>query len=957
MRVANPRLLAAAALVAALPLANAGRSVRSAQPARDTIAIQAGTVHLVDDGTVLEGGATILVRDGKIVGVGKDLAVPPGAQVVDYGPDAVIVPGLVAAYSPYASGRPSDRTAAPGLRAVDAFDTFGTYSGALSGGVTSAYITPAEGRLIGGVGALAKLAGDDRIVVERAAIHGAIDASARRTPGYWEPPVPASVDTGMNPAREQLPRSTMGAVVALTELLEAARSGDADAGVEAYGASAVRDLRPLLEAGVPWRISANEAGEVRAMLDFAQANDLTLILEGAGGAAGLASEIAANGAAVVFEVPFIPNRSGIDRGRDRDARWPDYDVPAALIAEGVRVAITGRLPDDLLFSAALASRGGLDAAAVLRAITLTPAELCGAADRVGSIRAGKDADFCVLNGEPFAGYSAVIATWVEGETVWEAHATSATVIEVDELHVGDGTVLRPGQVLMTDGKIVEVSERVAHPRGAKIVRGAACMPGIIDAFGHLGLERSTKVPSTDFKLRSIVGPGDAVDRRVATYGITTVVLTPRGAARGGTPVMAYKPASTDAERQIVGDPVALRLSWPSSNRLKSGEAVRDLLKKGKEYRDEWLEYEAAIAKWTPPAPEPSDDDADKDDEKGDDKGDEEAESKDDDGEKKKSKKKKKDEEPLEPDPITGAWLAELESGATLKLRLLFEAAQGSGDVRGNLRSDDVSATLVDVTGHWDRDATTLSLRGLGSKGRVSLTAQPAEGKLDGKVTVAGEEVSFSATRTSKEYIVAKRAPRETNQADEPKAPKGMPKPPRLDEKLEPLRAALNQTLTVVVEVEREDEILDCVDAFAQVGIRPVLFGASGARHVASEIAGRVRGILLAPTIKQRTQKSGTNFLTPYADLQNAGIPIAFHSDAEEGAIDLPLAAAYAVANGMSPTGAVRALTADAATMMAIDGRVGRLRRGMDADVLLLDGPPLAPGTSVQRTWVDGEEVR
>jgi len=60
---------------------------------------------------------------------------------------------------------------------------------------------------------------------------------------------------------------------------------------------------------------------------------------------------------------------------------------------------------------------------------------------------------------------------------------------------------------------------------------------------------------------------------------------------------------------------------------------------------------------------------------------------------------------------------------------------------------------------------------------------------------------------------------------------------------------------------------------------------------------------------------------------------------------------------MSPEGALRALTADAATMFAIDDQVGRLAPGLFADVVLLDGPPLDAGTSVLRVWVAGREVR
>jgi cytosine/adenosine deaminase-related metal-dependent hydrolase len=40
-------------------------------------------------------------------------------------------------------------------------------------------------------------------------------------------------------------------------------------------------------------------------------------------------------------------------------------------------------------------------------------------DRVGSLQAGKDADFIVLSGDPLSVYSKVLETWVEGRRVFD----------------------------------------------------------------------------------------------------------------------------------------------------------------------------------------------------------------------------------------------------------------------------------------------------------------------------------------------------------------------------------------------------------------------------------------------------------------------------------------------------------------------------------------------------------
>ena len=1005
------RTLLPLALTAGLGLAVAGAAPPASTngaPARNLVALKAGTIHLVEDGRVIEGGGTVLVDGNRIVAVGSDVAVPLDAKVVDYGPSAVICPGFVSADSGFGSGNPSVRTADAGVKAVENFDFFSRNSSTLAGGVTSVYLRPSPNRLISGEGAVVKLAGSDperRTLKAAATIDGAIHSGARNAPGYWDPPVPATVDVGIGYQKPQLPKTTMGAIVALTEILAGVR-GEADV-AEEYGPYVTGDLGSLIEAGLPWRITAQTESEIRAILDFATQNDVPLILDGATYAKGVAAEIAAAGVPVVYEVPFSPNTIARDRGKDPDALRPSYDVPAALVAAGARVAITGTgSTSDLLFNAVVASQGKLDPAAALRAITLTPAEIYGVQGRVGSIAPGKDADLVVLDAAPLSGSASVLATWVDGELAWsiersgprdeaggrsKASRAGNVVIEVDELHLGDGRVLSPGRVVVENGRIVSVT-RGSGGGGGGVVRGAAAMPGIVDAYGHLGLEGSRRVPSTDFRLSTIVAPGDRIDRLVARAGVTTVLMAPRDTSGSGAPAMAYKPSASSLEGLVVADPAAVHLRWSEpDNRLASGDDVRELLAKAVEYRQEWVDYEKAMAEWVPPPPEPEEEADDEEDEEDDGKDDEEKDEDDDDS------KKKKDDDAPEPDPITGVWEAQvarppLAEPHKFRMQLSFtpdltspavfpaedeEDSKKSkkkkkkkddedeepplpvydGTVVGNLRCAAVTDGLIDVEGYYVAGERKLTLRGLGSQGWVSIEAEYEEARLTGTIDVGGTGIDLEAERTSQEYVVAKRSRRRAEKQEEADPPKGKPKEPRLDGRLEPLRRALEGKTSVIVTVDREDEILACVDAFEEVGIRPVLYEAEDAHYVAGDIAGRVAGILLSHRMKVSDVRRGTDARRPYAELQAAGIPVAFRSNAEEGAVDLPLMALYAVAQGMTPTGAVRALTADAAAMLRIDDRVGLLEPGRDGDILLLDGPPLAPGTSVVRVWVNGEEIR
>src|SRR5205807_2104847 len=81
-----------------------------------------------------------------------------------------------------------------------------------------------------------------------------------------------------------------------------------------------------------------------------------------------------------------------------------------LLTAGLEVAIRPAADDDLndtLFVGGLFTGGGLSAQQVLQMLTVNPAKMLGVADRVGSLSVGKDADFVVLTGEPFATHTRV----------------------------------------------------------------------------------------------------------------------------------------------------------------------------------------------------------------------------------------------------------------------------------------------------------------------------------------------------------------------------------------------------------------------------------------------------------------------------------------------------------------------------------------------------------------------
>ncbi len=67
----------------------------------------------------------------------------------------------------------------------------------------------------------------------------------------------------------------------------------------------------------------------------------------------------------------------------------------------------------------MAVANGMDRDMALRAVTLTPAEILGVADRIGSLQVGKDADIVILSGHPLDTFSQVEMVLIEGKTVFE----------------------------------------------------------------------------------------------------------------------------------------------------------------------------------------------------------------------------------------------------------------------------------------------------------------------------------------------------------------------------------------------------------------------------------------------------------------------------------------------------------------------------------------------------------
>lgn len=125
---------------------------------------------IMPDGSSAEG-VTVVIQDGKILNVGKDLVLPPKARQMSL--EGVLAPGFVDAFSAYGfDGRAEEdsRSLTPALRAADAIDLRENdrWSDLRDAGVTSIHVMPEPSNVQAGWGAVVASGGDgERILAKK----------------------------------------------------------------------------------------------------------------------------------------------------------------------------------------------------------------------------------------------------------------------------------------------------------------------------------------------------------------------------------------------------------------------------------------------------------------------------------------------------------------------------------------------------------------------------------------------------------------------------------------------------------------------------------------------------------------------------------------------------------------------------------------------------------------------
>ncbi|MBL8825716.1 MAG: amidohydrolase family protein [Planctomycetaceae bacterium] len=372
---------------------------------------------------IVERG-TLVVRDGSIISVGENVNIPRGAKVWDLA-GKTVYPGLIDAYNEITIA--SDAAGAhevgywnshvvPQRRADLAYRLDkGANDKLRRQGVTARVVAPAS-EIIRGTSVVV-LTGDDpgarSIVRDRAALH--LKLSSTRN---W--------------SDDAYPNSHMGAFTLVRQAFYDARwhqlAWKAYEGKQSTFRPehnlALEELQRYLDKQQPVVVDASDWLYLLRAHAIGKEFDLNVIVRGAGDEYRRVEAVKNTGRPVILPVDFpkAPNvakpEQALSVSLETLMHWDlAPENPARLDAAGVRIAFTSAGLKDVsgfLSGVRKAVERGLTESQALRALTITPAELFGVQDRVGTLDAGKIANLIVTDGPLFDKKTKLAETWVDG---------------------------------------------------------------------------------------------------------------------------------------------------------------------------------------------------------------------------------------------------------------------------------------------------------------------------------------------------------------------------------------------------------------------------------------------------------------------------------------------------------------------------------------------------------------
>lgn len=183
--------------------------------------------------------------------------------------------------------------------------------------------------------------------------------------------------------------------------------------------------------------------------------------------------------------------------------------------------------------------------------------------------------------------------------------------------------------------------------------------------------------------------------------------------------------------------------------------------------------------------------------------------------------------------------------------------------------------------------------------------------------------------------------------------------PDFDARLEALVPVLDGKIRAHFHAHKAYDILSAVRIAREFSLKYTIIHCTEGHMIADILAELGAPAVCGPLLCARTKPELVNLSAENCSmLVNAGVTVAISTDYPEIPVDfLASSAAFASAAGMPRVKALEAITIAAAKAVELDGRLGSITPGKDADLLVFSQDPLAVGARPEQVFIDGKRVR
>ncbi len=387
------------------------------------IAIRGATVHTLA-GSPIES-ATVLMQNGRIIAVGTNVTVPADARVID-GQGLHVYPGMFDAVTRLGLTEIGQVTVTSDISELGEFNPHLLALTAVhpaseiipvtrANGVTHAVAAPTgQSGGIGGQGSLVNL---DGWTVEEMLIEPSVYMVLNwPSLGGGRGRFGGGRFRGPRRPFDEMKKQHDEQVREIESLIEAARhyAGALESGTQVRRDMKLEALGRVVSGELPFLVNANSDRDINEAIDFAERNDVRIVIAGGRDAWKVRERLAAENVPVILgATQAMPTEE--DQGYDQA-----YAQPGQLHAAGVKFAFATFNASNsrtLPFEAGHAVGYGLPQEAALRAVTINAAEILGIDDRIGTIENGKIANVIVTTGDPLRIQTEIRYVFINGEMI------------------------------------------------------------------------------------------------------------------------------------------------------------------------------------------------------------------------------------------------------------------------------------------------------------------------------------------------------------------------------------------------------------------------------------------------------------------------------------------------------------------------------------------------------------